>query len=161
MNQKKHTNDSASTKKPNDFQLLSTRAEELIGELDTQQVLQLYKKLQLTTYSEWQAWLFEERDEIARYDCLGAAERKRRIHTPDPDDALLLQYACVYVELWRACISQKYFCFPPSGDALETPAAQRRAMLDIVASYDDPECSNWWPFDHEAIGDPWPFRREP
>lgn len=139
---------------------VSDRADELIEELDSEQVLQLYDALKTKTYADWSLWLGDARDAISKYDNLSHAERKRRLKKPPVIETLLLHHACIYVELWRSRIDREYFSLPPSGPSIETPEEQREMMLNIIAAYDNFDPRDLWPFSHPSIDDIFPFKQD-
>lgn len=139
---------------------VSDRADVLLDELDEEQVLRLYNELKTKTYAEWIGWLEDARADISKYDNLSRAARKRQLQKRPDTKTLLLHHACVYVDLWRELLNQKYISLPPAGE-IDTPESQREMMLAIVAAYNDPDLLRaLWPFAHPSIDDRFPFQRD-
>jgi hypothetical protein len=124
----------------------SERADELISELDKAQLLELYEALQSQTLVEWWEWIEEKRADISEYDYLSRTER-RKLLKHEGSATLMLHHACIYIELWRSRTVKRYFSFPPSGVPIDTPVAQREMMLAVVASYQDFDMRDIWPFE--------------
>lgn len=152
-----HTNDSF--RKENHFypRHESDRADELVDELDEEQILRLYNELKTKSHAKWLLWLEDARGSICQYDSLRRAQRKRRLQKKPDIETLLLQHACIFVELWRARINREYFCLPPSGPDLDTPESHRSMMLDVVTALSHGDDRDLWPFDHPLIDDMFPF----
>jgi hypothetical protein len=140
---------------------VSDRADELCDELDEVQLRQLYDALKNKTLSEWLIWLEEARAEVAKYDWLRRAERKRRLQKRTSPEVLLLHHACVFVELWRARMESRYFHLPPRGLPLNEPEAHREMLLAVLASYNAFDARDLWPFEFPEGEDHLPFRSEP
>jgi hypothetical protein len=81
------------------------------------------------------------------YDCLPTKERKKRLESKDLATNLELHYACIYVELWRSRLSHSYRPMPPNGAPFDTPASQRELMLCAVASFNNFDTRDFWPFE--------------
>lgn len=138
---------------------VSDRADELIEELGETQCQLLYDELHNETIGEWFVWLEEQREAISQYDGLSRTQRKRRLGKLADTSTLKLHHACVFVDLWRARMTTSYFHLPPSGGALDSMEDQRRMMLAVVASYNDPlALRDLWPFDFPEDVHPVPFR---
>lgn len=154
---------SAQQKNPEYPKRVSPRADALIAELDAAQRRRLYDELKATPLQEWFDWLVSERKEIARYDSLTAAERQTRLRSAADisvqNSPGRLQHACVYIELWRARMQQRYFHLPPSGLPLDTPERHREMLLAALASYNDYSPDDLWPFEYPKGESANPFLR--
>ena len=144
---KQHTNDSFPRESAFYPRHVSDRAEALICELDSAQIRQLHNELKTKISEGLFDWLEASRGEIARYDYLSRTERKALLQNPAEPATLLLHYACIFLELWRARLTWKYFHLPPSGGPLETAEEQREMMLAVVASYREYDPRDLWPFE--------------
>ncbi|MBW4056534.1 MAG: hypothetical protein HIU83_14260 [Proteobacteria bacterium] len=141
----------------------SDRADELVDELDEGQILRLYNELKTKTLTEWLNWLDTERGSICQYDALSRAKRRQQLKKKgEPGlDAVRLQHACIFVELWRWRIHREFFPLPPNAPPIDTHQKQRDLMLNVMAAYYRYDDRDLWPFlDHPDIDDRFPFRKE-
>lgn len=126
---------------------VSDRADELIEELEDDHLKVLYSAVRLKSISDWLLWIEENRNEVTAYDSLTTKERRSRLKSKRATSDLLLHHACIYVELWRARLAYSYQSLPPNGDPITTPESQRALMLAAVASFNNFDARDFWPFE--------------